>query len=132
MNIPHDLANAGSPISGGNEVLMSDTTIARPGWQPAMLAGKSICTPDEAVADMKSGDTIAVGGFGTVRNRANQALDALARRDDVKDLIAVANGIEDQAVLDLELLCLVLGQPDFDCVSRPPFASPLAARVRSR
>jgi hypothetical protein len=32
------------------------------------------------------------------------------------NLIAVANGIEDQAVLDLELLCLVLGQPDFDCV----------------
>jgi 3-oxoacid CoA-transferase len=75
---------------------MSDTTLARPGWQPKMLAGKSICTADEAVADMKSGDTIAVGGFGTVRNRANQTLDALARRDDVKDLIAVANGFPHQ------------------------------------
>jgi acyl CoA:acetate/3-ketoacid CoA transferase alpha subunit len=61
-----------------------------------MLAGKSVCTADEAVADMKSGDMIAVGGFGTVRNRANQALDALARRDDVKDLVAVANGFPHQ------------------------------------
>ena len=76
---------------------MSDTTIARPGRLAARNAGRQVrLHADEAVADMKSGDMIAVGGFGTVRNRANQSLDALARRDDVTDLIAVANGFPHQ------------------------------------
>jgi 3-oxoacid CoA-transferase len=44
-----------------------------------------------AIADIQSGAMIAVGGFGPVRNRPSELIEAVARRPDVRDVTVVTN-----------------------------------------
>jgi 3-oxoacid CoA-transferase len=66
-----------------------------------MAPGKTLCaTAAEAVADVFSGATIAVGGFGPVKNRPGMVLQALAERPDVTGLTIVSNGFPYQQLAE--------------------------------
>jgi 3-oxoacid CoA-transferase len=53
-----------------------------------------------AIADLTAGASICVGGFGPVRNRAQDLLVALAARPEVNNLTLIANGFPFQALAE--------------------------------
>ena len=56
------------------------------------MAEKPVLTPAEAVAQIRTGDTVLVGGFGLV-GAPVRLLDALAECSDARDLTVVSNNI---------------------------------------
>merc|ERR1719159_73276 len=67
--------------------------VRRLGWRAA--SSKVVSSADEAIADMKDGDTLCVGGFGLCGIPEN-LIDAVAKKG-VKNLTAISNnaGVDD-------------------------------------
>src|SRR3954453_18808271 len=79
-------------------------------YAPRMYPGKTFCTnAADAVADVFSGAMLAVGGFGTIKNRSATLLDALALRPEVKDLTIVANGFPHQPLAEQRMVKKFIG-----------------------
>jgi 3-oxoacid CoA-transferase len=87
-------------------------------------ASKIYASAEEAIADIPSGASIAIGGFGHVRNRAHDLLVALTARPDVNNLTLIANSFPHQPLAEAKKVSKFIGAFG-SIIARPPTPSEL-------